>query len=53
MSLLNILLLVLLVILLGGASGWPAGYGWGAGHYGVGIPGGLVLVVVVLLILGR
>ena len=57
MSLGLILLIILILVLLGGvggpylSGGWQ--YGYGAGHYGVGLIGLILIIVVVLLLLGR
>ena len=54
MSPLGIILVVLLIIFLaGGFSGRFGGYGYGFGHGGVGLPGILLIIVVVLLLTGR
>lgn len=58
MSTLGIVLLVILIlILLGGVGGPYLGtgmpYGYGAGHYGIGIVGILLIVLVILLVTGR
>lgn len=53
MSLGTILVIVLIIFLLGGFSGRFGGYGYGYGHGGVGIPGVLLIIVVVMLLTGR
>ncbi len=53
MSIGTILLIVLVIFLLGGFSGRFGGYGYGYGHGGVGIIGGILIIVVVLMLLGR
>ena len=58
MSIGLILVILLIIILLGGVgpsiypgSPWP--YGYGAGHYGVGLVGLIVIILVILLLMGR
>lgn len=53
MSLGTILVIVLIIFLLGGFSGRFGGYGYGYGHGGVGIPGVLLIIIVVMLLTGR
>jgi hypothetical protein len=53
MSLGTVLVILLIIFLLGGFSGRFGGYGYGYGHGGVGIPGVLLIVVLVLLVTGR
>jgi hypothetical protein len=53
MSLGTVLVILLVIFLLGGFSGRFGGYGYGYGHGGVGIPGVLLIVVLVLLVTGR
>jgi hypothetical protein len=58
MSVIGLVLVVLLVfILLGGVGGpyvgAPWGYGYGAGHYGVGGVGLILVILVILVVLGR
>jgi ABC-type tungstate transport system substrate-binding protein len=53
MSLGTILIVILIIFLLGGFSGRFGGYGYGFGHRGVGIPGVILIVVIVLALLGR
>ena len=54
MSPLGIILVIILIIFLaGGFSGRFGGYGYGFGHGGVGIPGILLIIVVILLLTGR
>ena len=58
MSNLAITLIVILILLLfgglGGGSVIPYwGYGYGFGHSGVGVVGGILIVLVVLLLMGR
>jgi hypothetical protein len=50
-----VLVVILIIILLGGVGGDRIGlpYGYGAGHYGIGIVGILLIVLVVLLLMGR
>ena len=57
MSLGFVLLIVLIIILIGGVgpgfytgSPWP--YGYGAGHYGIGIVGVILIVVLFLAVTG-
>lgn len=53
MSIGLILAILLIIFLLGGFSGRFGGYGYGFGHGGVGIPGVLLIIVIVLLLTGR
>jgi hypothetical protein len=56
MSTLGIILVILLVvILLGGVGGDRFGlpYGYGGGHYGIGVVGIVLIVVIILLLTGR
>ena len=53
MSLGTILLIILIVALLGGFAGWPAGYGYGYGHGGVGLVGVVLIIVLILVLVGR
>jgi hypothetical protein len=49
-----ILIILLLLFLFGGAGFFPAiPYGYGAGHYGLGIIGVLLIILIVLIVLGR
>ena len=52
-----VLVILLVLILLGGVGGpylnAPWGYGYGAGHYGVGLVGVILIILIVLLLLGR
>ena len=43
----------LVIFLAGGFSGRIGGYGYGFGHGGVGVIGGIVIIVIVLMVLGR
>lgn len=53
----TVLIVILILILLGGVGGpyinpaWS--YGYGAGHYGIGIVGILIIVLIILLLTGR
>lgn len=52
----TILLIILIFALVGGAGPWASnwgGYGYGYGHVGIGVPGILLIVLIVLLIAGR
>ncbi len=51
MSLGMILLIILIVILVGAAPGWPHSRDWGYGPSGV--VGVILIILVVLLLLGR
>ena len=58
MSLLGIVLIVILIlVLLGGVGGpyispnWQ--YGYGGGHYGIGIVGVILIVILILVLMGR
>jgi hypothetical protein len=55
MSIIGIVLVVILILALFGgiAPGTPWGYGYGAGHYGVGGVGLILVILVILLLLGR
>lgn len=54
MSLSTILIVILIVALFGGfADIGGRGPGYGFGHIGTGLPGVLLLVVIVLLVTGR
>ena len=53
MSLGTILIIVVILYLLGGWSGRIGGYGYGLGHSGMGIGGGILVVLLVLLLLGK
>lgn len=52
MSVATIILIVLVILLLGGFSGWGGGPFYGTGHYG-GIGLGAVLVIVLIFVLLR
>jgi hypothetical protein len=53
MSLGTILIILLVIALLGGFSGFVGGYGYGYGHGGVGVIGVILIVIVVLVLTGR
>jgi hypothetical protein len=53
MSLGTILIVLLVIALLGGFSGYAGGYGYGYGHGGVGVIGVILIVIVVLVLTGR
>jgi hypothetical protein len=53
MSLGMIILIILVIALLGGFSGFGGGYGYGYGHGGVGVIGVILIIVLVLVLLGR
>ncbi len=53
MSLGTILIIILVIALLGGFSGYVGGYGYGFGHSGVGVVGILLIIIVVLVLTGR
>lgn len=53
MSLITILLIVLVIALLGGFTGWPDGPGYGLGHGVNGLLLVIIIVVVILLLAGR
>ena len=53
MSLGTILLIILVIALLGGFSGWGGGPFYGTGYYGVGGLGLLLVIVLVLVLVGR
>lgn len=50
-----ILVIVLVVIIFGGVAGpdQVGGYGFGWGHWGVGLPGLLLVILLVWLLLGH
>ena len=57
MSIGLILVIILIIILLGGVGGpyvnpnWQ--YGYGGGHYGMGIVGIVLVILLILILLGR
>ncbi len=53
MSLGTILIVLLIIALLGGFSGYVGGYGYGYGHGGVGVIGVVLIVIIVLVLTGR
>lgn len=53
MSIGGLTIIALTAVFLGGVGGWPAAYGYGAGHGGVGVVGALLAVVIVLTLMGR
>lgn len=53
MSIGTILLILVIIYLLGGFAGWPAGYGYGYGHAGIGFGAVVLIIVVILLLTGR
>lgn len=57
MSIGAILLIILVIFLLGGfggpSIGAPWAYGYGAGNWGVGIPGIIIVILLILLVTGR
>jgi hypothetical protein len=52
MSPIGIILIVVLIVALGGGLIGPWGYGYGAGHYGVGGVGTILVIIVILALLG-
>lgn len=53
MSLGTLLLIILIIALLGGFTGWGGGPFYGTGHYGgIGLST-LVIIVLILVLLGR
>lgn len=50
MTLGTILIILVIIYLLGGLSGWFGGYGYGLGHSRIGL-GAVVLVVLAVLLL--
>lgn len=48
-----ILLIVLIIVLFGGLGNLGGGPGYGYGPIGFGLPGILLLVVIILLVTGR
>jgi hypothetical protein len=53
MSLGTILLIILVIVLLGGFSGFGGGRFYGTGYYGGGGLGLILVIVLVLVLLGR
>ena len=53
MSLGTILLIVLVIALLGGFTGWGGGPFYGTGHWGGGGIGLVLVIVFILVIMGR
>jgi hypothetical protein len=53
MSLGTILLIILVIVLLGGFSGFGGGPFYGTGYYGGGGLGLILVIVLVLVLLGR
>ena len=53
MSLGTILLIVLVIALLGGFTGWGGGPFYGTGHWGGGGLGLVLVIVLILVIMGR
>jgi hypothetical protein len=48
-----ILVIILLLLLLGGAGFWPAiPYGYGAGHYGMGGLGFILIILLIAVLMG-
>jgi hypothetical protein len=49
-----ILLIVILAVIFGGIGPWaPRGYGYGYGGYGIGLPGILLVILIILLVFGK
>lgn len=53
MSIGLILIIILVIFLLGGFRGRFGRYGYGFGHGGIGVIGGVLIISVVLLLMGR
>jgi hypothetical protein len=53
MSLGLILIIVLILALLGGFTGWGGGPFYGTGYYGGGAIGLILVIVLILVLLGR
>ena len=53
MSIGTVLLIILVIALLGGFSGWGGGPFYGTGYYGDGGLGLLLVIVLVLVLTGR
>ena len=53
MSIGTVLLIILIIALLGGFSGWGGGPFYGTGYYGGGGLGLLLVIVLVLVLTGR
>jgi hypothetical protein len=50
-----VLIIILIIVMFGGVGGsrWGVPYGYGGGHYGIGLMGVLLIIVIVLLLSGR
>jgi Protein of unknown function (DUF3309) len=53
MSLGTILLIILVIALLGGFTGFGGGYGYGYGHKSMGVLGTVIIIILILILLGR
>jgi sterol desaturase/sphingolipid hydroxylase (fatty acid hydroxylase superfamily) len=53
MSLGTILLIILVIALLGGFTGFGGGYGYGFGHKSMGVLGTVLIIILILVLLGR
>lgn len=53
MPITTILLIILVILLLGGFTGWGGGRGYGYGPWGFGVPGLLLVILVVYLLMNR
>jgi hypothetical protein len=53
MSIGTLLVIILVIALLGGFSGWGGGPFYGTGYYGGGGLGLLLVIVLVLVLMGR
>jgi hypothetical protein len=53
MSLGTILLIILIIALLGGFTGFGGGYGYGFGHKSMGVLGTVIIIILILILLGR
>jgi hypothetical protein len=53
MSLGAILLIILVIALLGGFTGFGGGYGYGYGHKSMGVLGTVLIIILILVLVGR
>ena len=53
MSLGTIILIALVIVLIGGAAGWPYGPWYGAGPIGGGAIGTALIIVLILILIGK
>ena len=53
MSIGTILLIAVVIVLIGGAAGWPYGPWYGAGPLGGGAIGTVLIIILILMLLGK